>query len=529
MRLITAAFHTTPTMAMEMALGFESVDIKVAMEAVNAAIRLKNEGMWRDKVKRGHGSSHGRLCEDLIRGIAGLNKEADWISPSGIERKRYRIIIQDRQRAMAEEASTEEAKMYTDGSRMGNKTGMGFLIQVPGEEEVEVSVPLGETPTVYQAEVGAITYGAVETIIRGIPRGMSLTIFSDNQACLKALERTSTRSKMIEECHLTLNRLARERMVTLRWIPGHQGVEGNERADDLAKQGAWGQKGEDDPDLPVSRQWLKRRIKEWGWKSFKKRWKESRGMRQSKLSLGAEGRKDREHLLQMDRKTLRQVFTVITGHGNIGKHLKTMGVIRDSLCPKCGAGEETVGHYLGRCGAYALKRFECFNRGQIREDEIIKQNDLGKDWSGANGSLNSSLDTNSDKGACGFSYHHRNGIPSLVHYDLPKKLAEADATNPMLSNGKGDTDSCSESNVYQSIEDLKKNTYETVKVIQKNVESDVKEEDGDHYDRLDHNRPKTEMSSNYQHVTTTPQATSSPAATTVITIPGNSTAAEELT
>ncbi|CAG0892875.1 unnamed protein product [Cyprideis torosa] len=144
--------------------------------------------------------------------------------------------------------------MYTDGFRMGGKTGMGFLIQVPGEEDVEVSVPLGETPTVYQAEVGAITYGAVKTTIRGIPWGMSLTIFSDNQAYLKALglEKTSTKSKMIEGCHLTLNRLPRERMVTLRWIPGHQGVEGNERAEDLARQGAWGKRGEDDPDFPVS-------------------------------------------------------------------------------------------------------------------------------------------------------------------------------------------------------------------------------------------------------------------------------------
>ncbi|CAG0897226.1 unnamed protein product [Cyprideis torosa] len=43
LRLITAAFHTTPTMAMEMALGFEAVDIRVAMEAVWAAVQLKKE------------------------------------------------------------------------------------------------------------------------------------------------------------------------------------------------------------------------------------------------------------------------------------------------------------------------------------------------------------------------------------------------------------------------------------------------------------------------------------------------------
>ncbi|CAG0879828.1 unnamed protein product [Cyprideis torosa] len=46
-RLITAAFHTTPTMAMEMALGLEPIDIFVAMAAVNAAMRLKQEETWR--------------------------------------------------------------------------------------------------------------------------------------------------------------------------------------------------------------------------------------------------------------------------------------------------------------------------------------------------------------------------------------------------------------------------------------------------------------------------------------------------
>jgi hypothetical protein len=132
------------------------------------------------------------------------------------------------------------------------------------------------------------------------------------------------------------------------------------------------QPGENDPVLPVSRQWIKGRIKEWGWGSFKKRWKEAKGMRQSKLSLGEEGRSDRAHLLEFDRRTLRHVITVLTGHGNVAKHLKNMGIVRDSLCPKCELGEETVGHYVGRCGVYLRQRFECFNRVRIEENEIAK-------------------------------------------------------------------------------------------------------------------------------------------------------------
>ena len=61
------------------------------------------------------------------------------------------------------------------------------------------------------------------------------------------------------------------------------------------------------------------------------------------------------------------------------------------------------------------------------------------------------------------------GLPPLVHYDLPRKMAEADATNPNLCGLKSGGGAGSEGNLYQSIEDLKiKNMpdhpYEAVKV-----------------------------------------------------------------
>ncbi|CAG0880470.1 unnamed protein product [Cyprideis torosa] len=125
-----------------------------------------------------------------------------------------------------------------------------------------------------------------------------------------------------------------------------------------------------DPVLPVSRQWIKGRIKEWGWGSFKKRWKEAKGMRQSKLSLGEEGRSDRAQLLELDRRTLRHVIAVLTGHGNVAKHLKNMGLMRDLLCPKCELGEETVGHYLGSVAlAEDLLMEEVYNdKGEVYID-----------------------------------------------------------------------------------------------------------------------------------------------------------------
>ena len=47
-----------------------------------------------------------------------------------------------------------------------------------------------------------------------------------------------TRNEIINDCHIILNKLATHNNVNINWIPGHQGYEGNETADKLAKEGS---------------------------------------------------------------------------------------------------------------------------------------------------------------------------------------------------------------------------------------------------------------------------------------------------
>ena len=60
-------------------------------------------------------------------------------------------------------------------------------------------------------------------------------IFTDNHAALKALEPVTVKSKLLLEC---LSELATHNLVQLVWVPGYEGIVGNERADELAKKGA---------------------------------------------------------------------------------------------------------------------------------------------------------------------------------------------------------------------------------------------------------------------------------------------------
>lgn len=42
-------------------------------------------------------------------------------------------------------------------------------------------------------------------------------------------------SKLVMECHSKLAELGENNILCLMWIPGHQGIAGNEKADQLAK------------------------------------------------------------------------------------------------------------------------------------------------------------------------------------------------------------------------------------------------------------------------------------------------------
>jgi ribonuclease HI len=61
---------------------------------------------------------------------------------------------------------------------------------------------------------------------------------SDNQAALRTLKAHTFSSKLVAECLNILKRLTHQCSVTLMWVPGHTGIEGNEIANQLANKGA---------------------------------------------------------------------------------------------------------------------------------------------------------------------------------------------------------------------------------------------------------------------------------------------------
>ena len=143
------------------------------------------------------------------------------------------------------------------------------------------------------------------------------------------------------------------------WIEAHVGHWGNEKADKLAKDGTSG----GDPVkgyLPQS--YIKHAINNKTKNECEENWSTTVHTH-TRLTLGTNTKTIKQDLLKImkSRVSYRAAVQLITGHAALNYHLHKMKLVDTKTCPHCEYAEETVGHFLGQCPAFARHRGECFN------------------------------------------------------------------------------------------------------------------------------------------------------------------------
>ena len=256
--------------------------------------------------------------------------------------------------------------VWTDGSGTQNGTGSSYYIRNQNIKAQEY-LHLGDNATVYQAEITAVTRAAIKLLEIEVS-DKAINFYIDNQGVLKTIRKLSTDKKTACECKRVLNKLTEyNNTVSLNWVPAHSFHLGNEVADRLAKRGANTTDTGLEPRIPISEQKLKTHIKQWSKADHDKMWKNKVDCRQSRLVLPDVNH--RWKILRYEKRHVRVLTQLVTGHANLKRHRYLMKLEDDPQCHICQT-EETAIHLLTNCARYNVIRAAIFGNPTISVEHI---------------------------------------------------------------------------------------------------------------------------------------------------------------
>ena len=145
-------------------------------------------------------------------------------------------------------------------------------------------------------------------------------VLSDSQAAIKALNSPRITSQSVLTALEYMESLAIE-VKHLTWIKAHVGTEGNEQADQAAKEGAAGGAHMKHTQTPIPWQVAKNKIESYTTAKWKHRWQTSPQYKHTKLFYDSPNKNKSKYILKMGTHMLSTWIKSITGHNNLALSL----------------------------------------------------------------------------------------------------------------------------------------------------------------------------------------------------------------
>jgi ribonuclease HI len=327
--------------------------------------------------------THRSSLHDLISTYQTFPDDVETLDPARQSNARHKNaynthIAQKKETAIKEQRELkDEIQIFTDGSGHNGGIGAAAVLMREGKEPCTLKYHLGsdKAHTVYEAEVVGLTL-AVKLLATESNVTYPASIFVDNQAAIQSGESHNTKpgGYLVEHFRRSTRALAKRRReqehnfdLTVRWIPGHKGVKGNELADEAAKEAATGENEtstkkrlpqylQDEP-LPNSVSALR----QWHQAALSTRWSD-----EWKLSPRYARAKVIDHTMPSNKflklisplpKCQTSIYTQLrTRHIPLNHHLHRIGRRDSPHCPICPGIDETIHHYLFDCPQYAREQ-----------------------------------------------------------------------------------------------------------------------------------------------------------------------------
>lgn len=224
--------------------------------------------------------------------------------------------------------------IYTDGSKILDKTAYALVVKKDEQILYQESDRIRDKNTVYQAELFAIYRAIIYIKNQNVKNAI---IFSDSQASVLTLQKLIPKTKLHDDIIQTLLEIPHSK-ITLKWIRGHIGIQGNEMADSLAKSATLNSTFITDIQIPIST--LKYNLKTELMQTWQREWEGSQKGRFTFSLL--------PNVSQRNFLNETSLLYFLTGHGSFPSYLQKINKSPSDKC-FCGAKGDPLHYVYNTC------------------------------------------------------------------------------------------------------------------------------------------------------------------------------------
>ncbi len=266
-------------------------------------------------------------------------------------------------------------KIFSDGSKQESEIGSAFCVFKDNIEIYHEINRLGPLCSVFQAELLAIKNALNYSLNAYKDLNLKIGIFSDSKSSIDAIKNVYNTHPLVFSIRCLIKELSTNNIeLIFHWVKGHIGIIGNERADELAKEGSKLDISESIYNFfPLSFAKSYYRFKTM--KMWEELWKNSvNGSITKQFFPSVSDRMKIKHLILNFKLT-----QYLTGHGNFKTYLHRFKLIINNICD-CDKDSETIHHIINDCDMYLNRRqqfiYECLRLGYNFPPNL---NDIVKD------------------------------------------------------------------------------------------------------------------------------------------------------